>query len=63
MADVLSRPRSDVSDIEEVKELSETFASLILCIFTMESESVGLDALNLAYLLWRIRQTQRKEEA
>lgn len=55
MVDVLSRFRSDVLDIEEVKELFEIFVSFILCIFIMELELVGLDVLNLVYLFWRIR--------
>ena len=63
VADALSRRRSDVSGTKEVQELTGTIASLRLCAITSDGEATGLDALELADLLWRIRRVQDDDEA
>ena len=63
VADALSRRRNDVSGTKEVQELSGTLASLRLCAVTAEGETVGLEALEQADLLWRIRRAQDSDDA
>ena len=63
MADALSRRRNDVSETKEVQELTATLASLRLCAVTAEGDRAGLDTIERAYLLWRIRRAQDGDEA
>ncbi|KAF8100598.1 hypothetical protein N665_0220s0003 [Sinapis alba] len=63
VADALSRRRSDVSGTKEVHELTGTLANLRLCALTVEGETTGLEALEQADLLWRIREAQGKDKA
>ncbi|CAA7046066.1 unnamed protein product, partial [Microthlaspi erraticum] len=58
VADALSRRRNDVSRIKEVEELVSTLASLSICSASVEEGVMGLEAVNQAYLLWRIREAQ-----
>jgi len=63
VADALSRRRNDVSGTKEVQELTGTLASLRLCAVTAEGETAGLEALEHADLLWRIRRAQDSDDA
>ena len=63
VADALSRRRNDVSGTKEVQELTGTLASLRLCAVTAEGETGGLEALEQANLLWRIRRAQDSDDA
>ncbi|WZZ29087.1 hypothetical protein YC2023_012488 [Brassica napus] len=63
MADALSRRRNDVSGTKEVQELTGTLASLRLCAVTAEGETAGLEALEHADLLWRIRRSLDSDDA
>ena len=47
---------SDVLGTKEVHEFTGTFASLRLCAITVDGETNGLETLEQAVLLWRIRQ-------
>ena len=58
VADALSRRMNDVSGTKEVQELTGTLASLRLCAVTAKGETTGLEALEHAYLLWRMRRAQ-----
>ena len=58
VADALSRRMNDVSGTKEVQELTGTLASLRLCAVTAKGETAGLEALEHAYLLWRMRRAQ-----
>ncbi|KAF8083287.1 hypothetical protein N665_0784s0001 [Sinapis alba] len=59
VADALSRRRSDVASIKDVQELTTTLATLSLCAVTVEENNVGLEAINQADLLWRVREAQK----
>ena len=63
VAYAFSRRKNDVSGTKEVQELSGTLASLRLCAVTAEGETVGLEALEQADLLWRIRRAQDSDDA
>ncbi|WZZ27141.1 hypothetical protein YC2023_010542 [Brassica napus] len=63
VADALSRRMSDVSGTKEVQEFTGTLASLRLCATTVEGEAVGLEAVEQADLLWKVRNSQDADEA
>ncbi|XP_048607727.1 uncharacterized protein LOC111211085 isoform X2 [Brassica napus] len=63
VADALSRRRSDISGTKEVQELTGTLASLRLCAVTVEGEAVGLEAVEQADLLWKVRKAQDADKA
>ncbi|XP_056850592.1 uncharacterized protein LOC108827423 [Raphanus sativus] len=63
VADALSRRRSDVSGTREVQEFTGMLASLRLCATSVDGEIVGLEAVEQADLLWRIRKAQEADEA
>ncbi|KAF8082658.1 hypothetical protein N665_0814s0004 [Sinapis alba] len=63
VADALSRRRSDVSGTKEVHELTGTLASLKLFATSVDGEAVGLEAVEEAALLGRIRIAQDADEA
>ncbi|CAA7042311.1 unnamed protein product [Microthlaspi erraticum] len=61
VADALTRGKADVSEGKEVQELVATLATLRLCSITMDGESVRLEALDQADLLWRIYEAKQKD--
>ena len=63
VADALSRRMNDVSGTKAVQELTGTLASLRLCAATTERDTAGLEALEQADLLWRIRRGQDSDDA
>uniref|UniRef100_A0A1J3DI19 RNA-directed DNA polymerase n=1 Tax=Noccaea caerulescens TaxID=107243 RepID=A0A1J3DI19_NOCCA len=62
VADALSRRKADVSEGKEVQELVATLSSLRLYAMSINGEFLGLEALDRADLLWRIREAQQKDE-
>ncbi|CAA7026181.1 unnamed protein product [Microthlaspi erraticum] len=63
VADALSRRRVNASTTKDVQELIATLASLSLCATTVGENSLGLEAVDQADLLWRIRETQKDDFA
>lgn len=63
VADALSRRRPDVSGAREVQELSGMLATLSLRATTVQEDGMGLEALDQADLLWRIKEEQKKDDS
>lgn len=61
VADALSRRRSDVASIKDMQELTSTLATLSLCAVTVEEDNAGLEAIDRADLLWRVREAQKTD--
>ncbi len=62
VADALSRRRADVSAEREADDLDGTVRAIRLNATTKESEPLGLEAVNQADLLTRIRLAQGQDE-
>lgn len=56
VAYALSRRRSDVGSIKDVQELTSTLVTLSLCAVTVEEDNAGLEVIDQADLLWRVRE-------
>uniref|UniRef100_A0A1J3GIM6 RNA-directed DNA polymerase n=1 Tax=Noccaea caerulescens TaxID=107243 RepID=A0A1J3GIM6_NOCCA len=63
VADALSRRRVEASKAKVVQELIATLASLSLCATSVRDNSLGLEAVNEADLLWRIKEAQKGDSA
>lgn len=50
-----------MASIKDVQDLKTTLTTLSFCAVTVEGDNAGLEAIDQAYLLWRVREAQKND--